>query len=101
MWHCIVIIISWHIDRAKNAAKDVNNASWEYEEIDTSISRKSLKSIENYEEMTMSNCVAYGEISASNIEETQIVLESSVYEIVQWNLKNFNKFCNYYLHTSL
>ncbi len=33
--------------------------------------------------MTMSNCVAYGEISASNIEGTQIVLESNVYEIVQ------------------
>ncbi len=31
----------------------------------------------------MSNCVAYGEISASKIEETQIVLESNDYKTVQ------------------
>ncbi len=45
--------------------------------------------------------MAYGEISASKIEETQIVLESNLYEIVQWNLKFFNTFYNYYLHTLL
>ncbi len=80
MWHCVVIIISYYLDRGKNAAKDVNIASQEYEEIDTSISRRSLKNIENYEEIT---CVAYGEISTSKIEVSQNVLESNVYETVQ------------------